>query len=334
MGNVIGVDGGGTKTTAVVVDDALVVRGRATTGAANPHSVGVEVAAHNIADAVLGALAAAGAPLAQVDSLCLCLAGLDTDLDLPVPRAAVAKLGYRGPALFENDVVGAWAGATEAQPGIALIAGTGATGLGMNAQGDFWRTDGWDYVLGDSGSGYAIGLAGIQHAIQALDGRAPPTPLVGALATAYGIADAEEMHRLWDSGRLGKLEIAAFAPHVSRAAQAGDAQAQAILARAGTAQAESAIAIVRRLGMERASFPVCLIGGVFQAGAWVLEPLTTTLAAVAPGATIQPAHYPPEVGAALLARQRVAAGDLGSWTLGTGQRRIHRTLRVADLLGG
>ncbi|HEX6123205.1 MAG TPA: BadF/BadG/BcrA/BcrD ATPase family protein, partial [Ktedonobacterales bacterium] len=131
--------------------------------------------------------------------------------------------------------------------------------------------------------------------------------------------------------RLGKLEIAAFAPRVSQAAQAGDAPAQAILARAGQAQAESAIAIVRRLGMEQATFPVGLVGGVFQAGAWVLEPLAARLTAVAPGATVRPARHPPEIGAALLARQRVTTGDLGSWTLGTGRRRIRRTLRVSDL---
>jgi N-acetylglucosamine kinase-like BadF-type ATPase len=333
MGYVIGVDGGGTKTTAALVDETLAVRGRATTGAANPHSVGVEVAANNIADAVGEALAQAGVALAQVGSLCLCLAGLDSDLDLPVPRAAVNKLGFTGPAIFENDVVGAWAGATEAQPGIVLIGGTGATGLGMNVRGQFWRTDGWDYVLGDAGSGYAIGLAGIQLAIQALDGRGRPTPLAAALAAAYGVADAEELHRLWDGGRLRKLEIAAFAPHVSQAAHAGDAQAQAILARAGRDQAESAIGIVRQLSLERATFPVCLIGGVFHAGPWVTEPLKALLDAVAPGAEVVPARHPPEVGAALLARQRVATGDLGSWSLGTGQRQIRRTLRIGESAG-
>ncbi|MBF6589895.1 MAG: ATPase [Ktedonobacterales bacterium] len=326
----VGVDGGGTKTTATIVGPDLAIVGSATTGPANPRSVGIEAASANIAAAVTSALGGAGLALDQIDAIGLCLAGFDTDLDLPVPRRAVALLGYAGAVIFENDAVGAWAGATEAQPGIVVIAGTGATALGMNARGEFWRTDGWDYLLGDAGSGYAIGLAGIRAALKTLDGRAGPTRLVRALGDAYGVTDAEEMRRLWDSLRLGKLEIAAFAQHVAAAAAAGDLPAHSILTRAGRDLGESVAAIVRQLGMAREAFPICAVGGVFASGPWVTDPFRVAITQAAPSATLRPPLHPPEVGAAILVRRRLEDGDTGSWTLGLGRRHIRRTLRVDE----
>jgi glucosamine kinase len=330
MKYVVGVDGGGTKTTAAVVGDDLGLVGSATTGPANGRSVGTDTASANIAEAVEAALRVARVALADVDAICMCLAGFDTDLDVPVPQGGMRLLGFRGPAIMENDVVGAWAGATEANPGIVVIAGTGATALGMNARGEFWRTDGWDYILGDEGSGFSIGQAGIRQAMKALDGRAEPTLLVRELADTYGVRDAEGMRRLVDSTHFGKLEIARFAERVAAAAAAGDEAAQATLAQAGRELAENAIAIVRELGMEGEKFPVSTVGGVFKSVAWVTPPFRQAIAQVAPNAQFMPPRYPPEIGAAILAMRRAAEGDHGSWTLGTGRRRIRRSETVDE----
>lgn len=330
MQYVVGVDGGGTKTAAAVVAEDLSVASKMTTGPSNGRSVGTEAASANIADAITQALQAASTSLEQVSAICLCLAGFDTELDLPVPEQAIRTLGYRGPTIVENDVVGAWAGATEVRPGVVVIAGTGATALGMNAQGDFWRTDGWDFLLGDAGSGFAIGHAGIQMAMRALDGRLAPTRLAQKLGEAYGVNNAGEMRHLVDATHFGKFEIAKFATFVATAAEEGDVVARAILAQAGTDLGESATAIIRRLGMQGAHFGVSTVGGVFKSNAWVLPPFQQAIALVAPGAVFQPAAHPPEVGAAALAWHRLKQNDLGSWTLGTGRRRIWRSLSVEE----
>ena len=106
---VVGVDGGGTKTAAAVVGDDLGVIGSGVAGPSNYRSVGVEASGANIAEAITSALTAARATLDSLDAICLCLAGFDTELDLPVPQRAIALLGFQGPTIFENDVVGAWA---------------------------------------------------------------------------------------------------------------------------------------------------------------------------------------------------------------------------------
>ena len=331
MRYVIGVDGGGTKTNAAVFGENVGVVGAGASGPANQRSVGTDAASVNIAQAIRSALQASNIPLSQVAAVTLCLAGFDTDLDLPVPQRAVRSLGFTGPTIIENDVVGAWAGATEAQPGIVVIAGTGATGLGMNAKGQLWRTDGWDYILGDDGSGYAIGLAAIRAAMRMLDGRDEPTALLREMQEIYGVNNAEEMRRLVDSTPFGKFEIAAFAERVWEAAQQDDPVAQGIFAQAGERLGESGAAIIRMLDMQGDAFPVATVGSVFKSEPWVTDPFRRIIAQTAPQATFRPPLHAPEVGAALLALRRLDNDDFGSWTLGTGKRRIQRSRSISEL---
>jgi glucosamine kinase len=331
MRYVVGIDGGGTKTTAAVVGEDATLVASATSGPSNRRSAGMESASANIAEAVTAALQKAGVTLEGLAGICMCLAGFDTDLDLSVPQRALRILDFGGPAIFENDVVGAWAGATEVNPGIVAIGGTGATALGMNARGEFWRTDGWDTLLGDEGSGYAVGLAAIRASMRMFDGRIPPTPLVHALDQAFGVQTAEDMRRLVDSTPFGKYEVASFARHVSEAAAAGDALAADILRRAGEALAENVAAVVRILGMRDEAFPISTVGSVIRDEPWVAGPFREAVEVIAPHATIRAPLHPPEMGAALLCFKRLADDDLGSWTLGSGKRHIRRSLRLDQL---
>jgi glucosamine kinase len=331
MRYVIGVDGGGTKTVAAVVSEERQVLARGSGGPANQRSVGMEPASANIAAAINGALQNAGLQLGDIAGVCMCLAGFDTDLDLPVPQRAIRALHYDGPAIFENDVVGAWAGSTEGEPGVVMISGTGATGLGMNTRGEFWRTDGWDTLLGDAGSGYAIGRAAIRAAMSMLDGRNQPTRLAKALGSVYGIRTAEDMRRLVDSTQFGKFEVASFAEHVAASAAEGDPAAREILAQAGRDLGENVSAIVRKLGMRNDEFPVSTVGSVFKSEPWVTEPFAKAVREAAPRATLRPPLQPPEVGAALLGFKRIADDDLGCWTLGTGKRQIKRSISLDEI---
>lgn len=331
MRYVVGIDGGGTKTTAAVVGDDGKLVASATSGPSNRRSVGMESASANIAEAVTEATKKAGVSLDALSGMCMGLAGFDTDLDLSVPQRTLRILNFTGPAIFENDVVGAWAGATAVSPGIVVIAGTGATALGMNRRGEFWRTDGWDTLLGDQGSGYALGLAAIRMVMRMLDGRRTPSPLAHALTQAFGVQSAEDMRRLVDSTPFGKYEVASFARYVSETAQAGDPVAADLLRESGETLAENVAAIVRILEMKDDEFPISTVGSVIRDDPWVAKPFEVAIKAIAPHATLRLPLHPPEIGAALLCFNRLAEDDLGSWTLGTGKRRIRRSMRIEDL---
>jgi N-acetylglucosamine kinase-like BadF-type ATPase len=327
---VIGVDGGGTKTTAAVVGDDLRVLGVAVAGPSNYRSSDMEASSQNIVTAVTQALCSASIPLEHIAAMCLCLSGFDTELDLPVPQRAITLLEYCGAVILENDVVGALASATGGGPGIVAIAGTGATALGMNAEGKLWRVDGWDYILGDAGSGYCIGLAGIHEAMKMLDGRRQPTRLLDKLVRFYGVDGALAMRRLADSGGLGKLRIADFSRCVAEAADEDDLVAQTILGQAANEIANDIEAIVTQLAMEDDAFPIGIVGSVFKSSAWVLEPLRDAIRRIAPKAVLESPRHLPEVGAAIVAQNRLAVGDFSSWTLGGGARHIRRSIDISQ----
>ena len=148
----LGVDGGATKTQAAVLDlrDGQLRVGRA--GPSNPDAVGVPAAIAALVQASEEAMSAAGVEADELDAAVLTVAG--TDLG---PLAA--RLGNQRPNwIVVNDVVGAWAAATRAQPGIGVIAGTGSNVLGIGADNRAWRAGGWGHVLGDEGSGYWLAV--------------------------------------------------------------------------------------------------------------------------------------------------------------------------------
>ena len=85
------------------------------------------------------------------------------------------------------------------------------------------------------------------------------------------------------------------------------------------------------LEMEQETFPVATVGSVFKSEPWVTDPFRRIIAETAPHVTFRTPLHAPEVGAALLALRRLDNDDFGSWTLGTGKRRIQRSLNISEL---
>src|SRR6185437_6227673 len=80
-----------------------------------------------------------------------------------------------------------------AQVGVALIAGTGSIAVGRNAAGVAARVGGWGHLLGEEGSGYAIGSAALNAAVRAADGRGEPTSLLQRILATWGLSAAPEL---------------------------------------------------------------------------------------------------------------------------------------------
>jgi len=113
-------------------------------------------------------------------------------------------------------------------------------------------------------------------------------------------------------------EIASIAPLAVKAAATGDPVAARILARAGERLAAMVAAVARALDWQRTPFPLVRVGGMFEAGDAITEPMTQALRALACPAQWHPAQFAPEVGAALLAAR--AAG----WDTAELIRRLSR----------
>ena len=130
---VLGVDGGGTFTRALIADLDGRVLASAETGGSNPsHHPRAE---ENAREAIQQVLVAAGCESAQVEALVAGFAGLDGPEDQEWADRFTAVPGLVCPHLSVNDAVIAHAGALRSQPGIIAISGTGSIVFGVTPAG-------------------------------------------------------------------------------------------------------------------------------------------------------------------------------------------------------
>ena len=141
----------------------------------------------------------------------------------PTPSAVGRHVRASAPTgwIVVNDVVGAWATATGAQPGVGVISGTGSNVFGVGPDGRSLARRRLGPLLGDEGSGYWLGLQSIKAALRDREGSGPPTALSDAALEFFGCASVEALAALVYAKPLTKSEIAAFAIETAQARRAG-----------------------------------------------------------------------------------------------------------------
>jgi N-acetylglucosamine kinase-like BadF-type ATPase len=294
---VLGVDGGGSKTHALVADARGEVLGFASAGRSNWEDIGLEAAGAALAEAVGGALGMAGVAPGELAASVFGLAGLDWDSDRPMLGALVDPLGLGGPRRLENDSFIALRAGTSLPFGVVVIAGTGHVAAGRNPAGRTFRTFGLGPMYGDFGSATDVASEAVRAVADASTGRGPATSLSRLLPPLAGCAGPEELLQALSRGLVA---LPAAAPLVLAEAQAGDPAAQAIVLRTGTSLGEAAALVAGRLDLGRKPFEVVMAGGLFAGRNRLLETtLVEVLHRVAPLASPVHLHGKPVVGAAL-----------------------------------
>lgn len=294
----LGVDGGGTRTTAWVCDERGHVLGRGMAGAANPIKVGLAAAEREILAAGNRALSEAGGR--NLEAVCLGLAGADrTEISGPLLEWLCKRLPARF-QLVTTDAAIALEAARGRLPAIVLIAGTGSIACGRDTQGNVLRAGGWGSAFGDAGSGYDIGRQAVRSAMRAIDGLGDRTRLVKRLPRALGLREIRKVVGL----QLSAADVAALAPAVIEAARRGDAVARKILDDAGAELADLALALIRRLGLNDQPVSVVYTGGLLQASAAMRRIVRNHLQAQAPLARLSRLRRQSVEGALALALSR------------------------------
>jgi N-acetylglucosamine kinase-like BadF-type ATPase len=253
----LGVDGGGSKSLAVIVDAGGVQRGRGHAGSSNFRAVGIERAIAHLSEAITVAAAGVPSPL-PLAAAWFGLAGLHTprDADLVLPH--LRRFAHEVHASNDVELV---LGGLEIGIGIALVAGTGSVALGRDAAGRRAQVGGWGHALGDEGSGYDIGRRGLQAAVRAADGRDPPTLLLELVVRHWALATPRELVACVYQDQE-RARVAGLAPVVLRAARLGDAAARRIRRYATTELTHLATTVIDALELGEQPVPLALGGGL------------------------------------------------------------------------
>ncbi len=300
----VGVDGGGTRTRAVVTASDLLTLGRGASGPANAATVPVPRLVQSVAEAVDDALESAGAGRPDVAFVSCGLAGVEASATKGRLVAALEAVYGAGRVRVTTDARIALAGALPdpvADSGAVLIAGTGAICFGRNSHGLEERAGGWGALIGDEGSASEIARRGLAAVARDVDGRGPRTKIREALHSTEGTRSAVEMIRRLFRPDAGPTDTAAYFPVVLEAAREGDEIALGILRQAGDELAHTTLTVLRKLGIAGDDVTVATVGGVFVAGSLVLDPLRERLLDGAPRARLGPPAHVPEIGAIRLA---------------------------------
>jgi N-acetylglucosamine kinase-like BadF-type ATPase len=300
MAYYLGVDGGASKTAALVTDDSGRPLGDGIAGPSNHLRVGIETAARNIERAVNKALVTADVASREIVWAYCGIAGADHPAHRQEVVDSLSVFFPRGNFTVDNDARIALTGAIGFGAGIVVIAGTGSVAVGRNADGKEARAGGWGPIVGDEGSAYAIARAGLAAILCAYDGRGPETLMTELLKREYDMAPSDLPRFVYaqtthadDLARVGKLVI--------DAAESGDTLAAEIVSRSGAELARAVLAVAGRIGIASSDFPVAYVGGVFNAGELLLAPMRNAILAAAPKARILLPEHTPVEGAARMA---------------------------------
>jgi N-acetylglucosamine kinase-like BadF-type ATPase len=303
----LGIDGGGTRTRALLVDSSGQVFGWGEAGLTNPHHATREQVHTHLEEAIRSACRQAGSAPKACLSTFLGMAGVTTEEGRLELRRHLENCGLQQSMLgVDHDIRIALAGGLVGRPGIALIVGTGSSCYGRDAQGRTWQTGGWESLILDEGSAYYLGREAIAAAARSADGREPETPLREAVFRWLGISSISELPVRVHTQGLTRTEIAAFAPTVIRMAEANEPAATRIVDQGALLLAELVAANHRCLptgpGPE-----VTITGGLGTADTLYRRKIHAAIVAQLPAAILQPPTFPPVVGAVLLAMEQAGA---------------------------
>jgi N-acetylmuramic acid 6-phosphate etherase len=256
----LGIEGGATRTLALLADNRGRALRRIESGPANLRL---------LTDAQLtGHLRAIAAGLPRPAAMCVGLAGASQEADRERIRQSAAKVWRGIPCHATNDLETALAaadlpGAQARQPATArvlVLSGTGSCCYGVSSAGQSAKVGGWGHLLGDKGSGYEIGLRALKAVVYYYD-RDQAWPKLGERILRALQLNAPQDLIAW-AHAANKAAIAGLAVEVFSAWQQKDKIAADILAGAAASLARDAAACAQRLAAPRTNVRFVLAGGV------------------------------------------------------------------------
>jgi len=150
-----------------------------------------------------------------------------------------------------HDSITGFLGSLGLSQGTVIAVGTGVVTLAVGPT-SMTRVDGWGNLIGDAGSAFWIGRAGLEAGMKAYDGRIPHTSLIQLVEDNFSHPEEAYIDLQTDPNRVSR--IASFAKHVSEHALSDDV-ARAIVVSAGEELALSAVTAARTVGVLETSSP-------------------------------------------------------------------------------
>src|SRR3989344_5298788 len=300
----LGVDAGGTKTQAVVIDETSKILAEELGGPANYHNVGLKKTISNVYRTIEGVLSKSYLREDQITWATIGIAACDTDKDHDVlfksfTTEIMADFNHKLTVVNDTKVA-LYSGTLP--PAVVVICGTGANVYGKNAHGDGAMAGNWGFFLGDKGSGYILAQRMFQAVMEHYDGVSEAPVLAEKLKSRLGVGSAKDIMNWYNEAKPSIHEVSDFAKMIIQTAEEGDDVARQLVDKTITELGKALTAVMKRLKMEEEFNRVVISGGLFESKYFraLFEGHVTAL--VKKVRIVKPLVFP-AVGAAIMAKQ-------------------------------
>jgi len=305
MNYFIGIDGGGTKTKAALVDENLNIVCKKIGGPSNFIVFNIDVVSESIVTLIVNICKKGKIELSSVKSILIGTAGAGRKDDAERLENAVLKNAFNKNITLnsfkvESDACIALEGAFSGKPGSILIAGTGSIMFGKDAKGNIHRVGGFGRTIGDEGSGFHIGRAGLSAVAKSFDNRNNGTLLTELVKDKFDINNSVQ---LINEVYKNNFDIPQIAPLVIEAAEKNDEICNQILNKEINELVEHILAMKKLINQKMLS--ISLIGGAIKTDNYYANLFKARVNRIANIKIIE-AELTPEVGAALMAKNNLS----------------------------
>lgn len=307
---VIGVDGGGTKTTVALADlkghvmacvkespfeyvDSTLIKDRLDVFL-------IPLIKRVIDDAEMD--------ISDCEAVYMGITGIDSIEESKEVKRVFKELWTNVKVRVENDAIIAFYAATNGEPGVMIIGGTGSIAYGEDGKGNRVRIGGLGPIISDEGSGYDIGRRGIMVGIKSEDGRGKKSALEDLIKEEFKLKEVRDIQFSINKNNNIREVIASVAPIVEKAADLGDQEALKILDDAGFELAKIATAAIKVLRIE--SCIVVVVGSILKKCKIVFESFKDKVLKEVSDARISVSEREPAEGAVILAIKDLRKSDL------------------------
>ena len=296
---VLAVDGGGSKTIAWIANVVssnepslfqIDVVGRGASGPSNPRSVGFESAFANLNCAVDQAIQQSSATATSIAVACLSLAGVGRAEEQSRMKAWADERELANLTIVVNDVeplrlaamferqkdLQLPADPSNWEQSVTLVVGTGSIACGQNGVSNSTRAGGWGYLLGDQGSGFAMGLAGLRSVCESHDRGDAMTPFQTSLLDYLHLNEPTELVGFLYKIPIPRVEVAELSEIVMAHADI-DPVARQIRNESVESMASLISTTIQRLGLANESYSLAISGGILTNHPFMVDQLLSAL---------------------------------------------------------
>lgn len=270
----LGIDGGGSKTEAILADSKGNIIGRGSSGPSNSNLVSIKEAINSIRDAYFGAVNRIDEGI-KLSGVSLCIPGFTHDIEKKelahLFRVELSQLNIYA------DHKSAYAGALLNQPGVIVLSGTGSFSYGKDHYNKEIIMGGWGPLIGDEGSGYYVGRMALSAMTKSFEGRGGITLLLSKILDYWGLKQTQELRNYLYSKDNYQKVISSLAPIVYECALKQDQISIQIINKAAVHLAKLAHQTIKQLNFNDNEVAVALTGGLSNFGTLIKSPFKNYL---------------------------------------------------------